>query len=262
MAVVLLTDLMHTRYIINSLSGAFRATMEQCVSNGDIVDLAGCRFGPECAWILRSYHDKLDMQNSEDASLDALLKHNRQISTSAVQDYEILTIKGTQTLDTYLNLAKQLPEGSRYTVRINLSSVLDRATVILLIMTRPDIEFDIRQCASDVFDFVRDLWLINAKPHEAYYELLPPNTVLRQRSDNGQFGDDSYGWYREDTFIHSRIVLPREFGNSQIIKLGSGSPDEEWYPTVEKCLNVFQAVSRSVRTPGKVLRNYLTFREE
>ena len=126
-----------------------------------------------------------------------------------------------------------------------------------------DWEFDISRCATDIFDFVRESWLSSAKSHDSYYELNAPHVQLVKRNKDGKFGDDSYGYMSEDIFIRRRIVVPAEFGNSQIIVLDENiEVDEEWMPVVEKCMNTVDMLTASEnRVPGKTLKNYLTFRE-
>lgn len=262
MATVLLKDMMETRYIINALAGRFRNCLNIAIDNGNIVDLAECKFGPECAYILNEYYSKLQFCNSTDAYLDSILKNNMAYRTEQIEEYEPLQFKDVRSIEYYLTLAKELPNGGKYKVECSLDSMTSKSALILLIMTRPDLELDIRQCASDVYDFVRDTWLAVAEHHDKYYELIPPNTVIREMQENGYFGAANCGYQKEQTFIRNKKVLPYEFGNSQIITPDGKHPvAEEWRPTAEKCIYSFQTTGIS-RHSGKVLRNLLVFRED
>lgn len=263
MATVLLHEMMGTRFIINALSMRFRRCLEDSVAAGNELDLSGCKFGPECADLLKDYYDKLDFKNSEDEYLDSILKNNMEYKRNAPEEWEVLTIRNMKSLEEYMDLVKNLPQGAQFKVDCSLTSIADRSILTLLIMTRPDLELDIRQCSHDVFSFVRDTWLSVAEHHERYYELIPPDvTIVEKQPDSDYYGKLSYGFQREQTFIRNRLVLPYEFGNSQIIVLDqSVQVPKEWRLTVEKCIDTFEMVSISHK-PGKVLRNILTFRED
>lgn len=262
MGIIYLRDVMETRYIINALAMRFRRCMDDAIANGNTVDLAGCRFGPDCANMLNEYYDKVPMQNSEEPECDAIIKNNIEYKTGAIEEYEPLVIDHVDGADVFLDLYNNLPQGGQYKVECSLIDIKCRATLVLLIMTRSDLELDIRQCASDVYDFVRNTWLGVAEHHDKYYELLAPNTVIREMTEDGYFGDRSYGYQKEQTFIRNRIVLPFEFGNTQLVNLGqSEQMQNEWQYTAEMCLKVLQPVTNERRS-GKVLRNLLTFRED
>lgn len=262
MATVLLHDLMETRYIIDALAMRFRRSLDTALSEGSDVDLAECRFGPLCSSILNEYYGKLRFINSEDSYLNDLLANNVAYKTEPIEEYETLTLRGITEIDTYMQLVKDLPQGARYKVDCSLSSLADKATLVLLLMTRPDLELDIRQCASDIYDFVRDTWIAVAEHHSKYYELIAPDTVIVEEQENGYFGSPAYGYQKEQTFIKNRKVLPFEFGNTQIVTLdNSVQISNEWRTTAEKCISAFEH-RRERRASGKVLRNLLTFRED
>lgn len=261
MEVIKFYERMGTRYIINALSGAQRSLFESLVGEDVVIDLAQCKLGPEGASILSEYYATLNFINSEDSYLDGILRSNCGRAKGTVSAYEKLFLRGVSSIDTFMGLVRTLPKHAKYCPDVSLSHILDKVTLILLIMSRPDIEFDIRDCASDIYDYVRDAWLLNAQHHDRYYELIPPDTVLREVDSDGYYGTRSYGFQREQSFIRNRTVLPWEFGNTRIITLEKDKPvSEEWRPVVEKCLDAFDQ-PYSARQPGKVLRNLLTFRE-
>ena len=262
MGTVFLKDMMETRYIINALSMRFRRCLESAIENGDTVDFAECKFGPECAYMLNKYYGKVQMCNSADAYLDGLLKNNTAYRTEVIEEYEPLVLEGITVIDNYFELYNTLPNGGKFKVQCSLGSLACKATLVLLILSRPDLILDIRQCGSDIYDFVRDAWLTVAEHHDRYYELMAPDTVIRESTDGEYFGADSYGYQKETTFIRNRKVVPYEFGNTQIVNPDGSHPvEEEWRPVAEKCLMAFQQTNTERRS-GKVLRNLLTFRED
>ena len=74
--VVVLSEAMQTRYIINALNGRFEKIMNSCVANGCTVDLVGCKFGPSCAAMLHDYFGKVNIINSREKELNAILENN------------------------------------------------------------------------------------------------------------------------------------------------------------------------------------------
>jgi hypothetical protein len=263
MAVVLLRELMNTRYMIQSLTQRFENCLEQCKRNGDTVDLSGCRLGPECANKMRAYYATLDFCNTEDEYLDAMLKNNCEAARQILDSYEVLNLEKVNSLDTFFDLVKTIPQNAKLEPKISFTNVRSKVTLIMLIMARPDIEFDIRKCAADIFDFVREFWISSSEHHEQYSELVAPDITTRAVNEKGLYGDMSYGFTDEYKFIRQRKVLPIEFGNSQIIVLDKNQQvSEEWRGTVEKCLNMFKTSKKQNRIPGKTVKDFLTFRED
>lgn len=260
---VSLSERMGTRYMINSLNMRFITTMNALVDEGVEVDLAGCRFGPECASLLRKYYGSIWMCNSEDKDLDILLKSNCEFARSSLEPYEVLDLTDVCDINGYIRLVNELPKNSKYSVKLDLTSIVNRAVLVLLILTRPDIMFDLTECSDDVFDYVREIWVSSAKHHEEYIECVAPYCVRRKQNEDGFYGDAINGYVREEYFVRHNKVLPVEFGNSQIVVLDKNvGVDEEWHPVVEKCLKAFEKTKSAERTPGKVLINFLNFREE
>lgn len=262
MEILKLCELLNTKYIINGLNGILDTTLSNYVGKQVCIDLAYCRFGPESAVILNKYYKSVDFINTEDEKLNELLQHNINTCRNIPDEYELLVIKNTDSINKFHELFNDLPKNSKYKVECGLGSMKDKAILIMLVLARPDIEFDIRQCASDIYDFIRDVWISSAEQHDEYYELLAPHTVLVKKNKDGLFGDISYGYLKEYNYIRDRKVIPTDFGNSQIIKLDGSGVVEEWKPVVEKCLKVFEVSESTKKTAGKVVKNFLTLRGE
>jgi hypothetical protein len=260
MSTISLVEAMNTRYIINSLLGRFVGILNNAAESGDTIDFAGAKLGPEAASILRNYTGTVDMINSTDEYLNSILLNNRE-RLKQIEEYEVLDLTDTTTLQVYSDLVKSIPKGAKICPKVSLVRILDKATLILLILSRPDVEFDIRSCASDIYTYVRTYWLPNAKHHDKYYELIAPDTVVRDKTDKGSYGSAETGYLKEDAFIQSHVVVPYEFGNTPIIDFSRGKVDEEWDDLVAACLNAFKS-NNVAKESGKVLRNILTFREE
>lgn len=269
MSVEKLKDIMETKYIINALYKRFTDVMEYAVENKVVIDLADCKFGPICAGKLRSYYDKVDFINSTDKVLDNILKHNMEsvrLKDDEGEYIEFLFNKNDEDviLDEVIVLINQLPRNLKFKVNISLVNIKQRAALILLILARPDLEFDIRQCSDDIYRLVRDTWLNNPyrANHNSYLELRGKDTVQVDKQEDGKFHIDNEK-YDELRLVENRLVIPVEFGSSQIVKLdGSGVPDE-WSNTVETLLDLLEREEdKKKRLPGKILKNYLKTREE
>lgn len=260
MAVINLVEAMGTRYIINALVGSFVNILQSAGESGDTVDFAGAKLGPDAALRMMDFTASVNMINSTDPKLNAILQQNRE-RTFEIEEYEILDLSNVKSIDTFMDLVTKIPRGARVTPKVNITHMLDKVTLILLIMARPDVEFDIRSCAYDIYSYVRNWWLPNAKSHDKYYELVAPDTVVITKDENKGFGTEDYGYMPEEVFIGNRVVLPYEFGNSPIIIVGRSWVDEEWRGVVSACLDCFDNTNIEKKS-GKVLRNLLQFREE
>lgn len=261
MATLLLKDVMGTRYIINALDGKLMSVLDTATESGDTVDLCDCKMGPDAVIVLKSYYGRVALINSTDEELNDILTSNTLYVTEEISEYEPLNLMNVQDISVFMELREKLPQCASFKPIVDLTRILDKATLVLLMMARPDIDWDIRSCATDIYTFVRDAWLNNAGHHDTYYELIAPDTVRRDITDAGYYGDSTYGYQKESSFVRTRCVIPYAFGNDRIVKMDGSPIAEEWLPLVEKCLEMFK---RGIieRKPGKTLRNLLVFREE
>ena len=137
---VLLKDLMGTKYIINTLDYRLQPILEQLKDCSDDVDLCYCRFGPKCASMIEKYYGKINFINTEDSELNQLLQKNREIATTEKEEYPELRISDLVVED-YFQAIKDVPAG-KYKIVLNVLYPIERHIARLLLMQRPDIEFD------------------------------------------------------------------------------------------------------------------------
>lgn len=260
--VIKLVDIMNTKYMIQSLDGRLGLCLEDVLKSGATLDLDGAKFGPDCVRVLSKYYGLIPMINSTDERLDCILRENYEAYAQKIEPYDPLDLEDIDNLDKVVELINSLPKDVKYQPKFRLSNIQSKAALVLLIMARPDLEFDIRECGSDIFDFVRDLWLTSCEPHDAYLELVPPNINLVNRNEHNRFGHISYGFMLEEDFIKLKKVLPIEFGNSQIITLGEKPVPEEWKDVVAKCIDCLEAPKVVERVKGKTLKEFLTIRKD
>lgn len=261
MGTIMLYEKLGTRYPIDTINLRLTRTLQECVVNGDVVDLAQCRFGPKCAQVLNEFYDKLKFVNTELPEWDIILQNNMEAATVVYDEYEPLKLFITDDIPALINWIKSVPVG-KYRPEVNLTDIRYRAVLTLLIMARPDIELDIRRTATDIFDFVRDAWVNSSKPHDAYWILRAPDIELLNLT-NGVFVDSIGVTYDRDVLMRDYKVLPAEFGNSQIITFASKVSDE-WTPLLDKCVSILTAQSntRKGKVRGKVVSNFVAVRKE
>lgn len=256
---IVLREVMGTRYIINALVDDFYKVIQMCKTNNLVCDVSLCRFGPDAVYAMSSEYKNVEFVNLEEPELNKILQNNREFVNAEYEAYPPFEIPTNVKLDWVVEQIQKLPTG-KYEPAIASENIYQRAALCLLIMARPDIEFDVRKYSTDLFTFVRGAWLRDPQHHDSYYELIAPNILRQDVSEDNLYGSMTGRRMEERDYINSRMVVPYEFGNSQIVKLG-GTPDKEWVPVVIKCikfLNETDAVQQRKR--GRTCRNHLTFR--
>lgn len=260
MSTVMLHEMVGTKYMTYHINKLFSDALEECVRRGDTVDLAYCRLSPTCAMILESFYDKLDIINTEIADWDTILKHNIDAVRNKPEPYPLLDIKSDMSIQDLLAWIRTIPVGE-YTPNCSITNIRQRAVLVLIIMARPDITFDLRNCLSDVYDFVHDAWANNAKPHDEYWIIQPPD-VERVVKVGDVYVDSIGKTYDYGTLFRTQSILPTDFGNSQIINFTT-PVDSEWQDVVQKCLKLLSSTSVKAKAKrGKTVRNFVTLRKE
>lgn len=265
MGTVLLHELMGTHYIIEAFSNRLSNILDDIEKNGDILDLADCKLGTSCRRLIDSKYGKIQMCNSTDAYLNSILQHNTQRAydnAGAIEKYQDLVISGTKDLSTFEELYQTLEQNGKYFVKTD--GLKDMVTLILLIMRRPDIDFDLRECSVPVFNYVREAWLQSPMHHDSYYELIRPDIVKVTINENEKYGNPDQGYYDERSYINYRNVLPYDFGNIDLLAGDeNGNISEEWEPVLRKCCEVFPEEESETSEFNKIdLREILPMRGE
>ena len=261
MSTVMLHEKLGTKYPIDTIDLLVSRTLRECADNGNVVDLAYCRFGPKCAQLLNEFYGKVKFINSELPEWDIILQNNMEAATAVYEEYKPLKLLLTDDMKELILWIKSLP-ADKYKPEVDLTNIRHRAILTLLIMARPDIEFDIRRTAADIFNFVRDAWVNSAKEHSSYWILRAPDIELL-REANGVFKDSIGTVYDRDTLLRDYKVLPAEFGNSQIITF-TNPIEEEWMPVLNKCVHILTAhtAAKQNKAKGKTVRNFVAVRKE
>ena len=258
MAVVQVAYKLGTKYIIESMEGKFRNILHEAAKNGDTVDLCFAKLCPSCAAELRNYYGKVELINSVDAELDSILKQNTVNSQQVKEVYPNLPIPKDPTFKAWMQAVKELPKGSQWTVNLVSNSEAVVAYVVLLILKRPDIEWDIAGCMQYLYDFVVDEWRIHAVQHTNYIEFYNRAVIPLAVDGNGKLGTALRGIAPVRQYIDMHAVLPADFGSVDCVKFDGDQPVGEWRDVVHKCVRALTSKSIGV----KHLANYLKLRKE
>lgn len=259
---IVLREALNTRYINNSMSGKMRIVLNEAMDSGDTVDFAGCRLGPESALALNEYYGKVVMVNSEEPLLHKALENNFIVKTEVLEAYEEFPIKSEINLKETFDLISNLPRNAKLMPKWSSVSNKPVYATILLMMARPDIDWDIRNVSKQVFSYIRNQWCSFAEPHDAYWELNAPNTVSRYRHpETGKFGDDLDGWMTESIFVRRRTVIPREFSTVTLFGPDKEIP-AEWVQVVKECISKLKDPVVPVRKKGKTIRHFVDLRKD
>lgn len=254
-----------TKYMIPAISNRIINVMQTAYDTNAIIDLAGAKFNPavidsiESNWLF----SKLTFINSTDPEADAILKNNLEVRTRVYDEYPELQLSSFESIDSVIDFIQEHRQttGEQYKLTAQQFCNYEYAVASLLIMALPNIEFDIRKCVMQIFDFVREQWCISGKHHESYLEVIQPN-IRTVNQENGL-----YDGLSEDWFINRRIVLPRDFGTKELISFtGNVGVDEEWSSVAEKIYNTFDDATKTEEDNEEIrsvpLMNYLTLRKE
>ncbi len=248
-----------TKYIIDSLRGKFETLLQKALKDGETVDLRNCKFGPESAAVLRDYYSSVDMVNTTDSKLDALLKKNCEIARRALPEpYPLLNIPNNLTSKEFTEIFKSVKSGDKYGFSTMDEGDKKIATIVMLILGHPEVEFDINSVAVDVYEFVNNEWKSNRLPHDEYIEFLQPGIDYLTVDSKGYIESPTHGRLKAEFYIDRYMVLPADFGRVNLLQLEStGKPTGEWYKVIDKCI---RAISRKP-PEKKYLFDFLEFRE-
>lgn len=253
------TKEMGTKYLINCMANKFRGLLARCAENGFTLDIAECRLGPSCAYELSVYYGKVKVINSEIEELNEILEHNYEEARKVFEKFPVLDIPEHPTYQDLFKLLPTLQTGSKYALKPNLQFQSQIAFCVMLILMRPDIEWDIAECGISIYEFVRDKWSLSAEPHDYYLEFAGSSYYVREVV-NGYIDTKEYTANKipYKIYIQNHQCLPADFGSKNLVQLDSNNqPIGEWGGVVSKCLRV---LTRSDKPKVKKLVNYLKFR--
>ena len=240
-----LSELIKTRFLLSCHSLKIDKKLTE-IPDGETVDLANVKMGPDVERILRKHYGRLNMVNTTDSELNDLLQHNCKLArgipdipavtfdTSVTSQDELLEYVASfkeesnrsQTFRVGPKVPTLNPDPSEITKSVSLA--------IIIIMKFPDINIDLGNYAADLFREVRKNW-IYLKHHDKYAEVVGQAVVYRDVV-NGKVHIPGIGDVSEDIYVDKYSCIPAEFGSQKLYG------DEEfkgvWRSALDKVLYV------------------------
>lgn len=228
---------MGTRYIINALRSEFIAVMERAVRENATVDVTNCKFGPICAHALRDYYAKINIIDSGNPKLNALLQSNIEATKTLadLKPYPDLDFSTVDNFQDIVNILGKLKPGDKYHP-VGIRNQKQLASLVYCIMTNPEVDFDVTEYLIRIYDFVESEWKSGMQHHDKYILLLQPDYRIVDVVD-GHVDCPESGKTTESNFVMMLRALPYEFGTQNIVEVNSkGNPVGEWAGVVNKIL--------------------------
>lgn len=244
---VLLQERMNTRYITNSLEYMFRKVLEDVASVHGTLDVALCKFGPNCSYMMREFYGRINFINSANKELNDLLQNNMKAwsELQTLEEWREWNFSGIDTFNDVKDLCLSIPVGTKLKVpRLSKSSQI--AACVFLIMTRPDLNIDTVNCSMDIYTFVRDAWVMKRQPHDKYIQFLQPEIRVVECVDGMIFTPET-GSLDETLFVNTQQVLPYDFGSIPLIVPNDGVLPE-WVEVLNKIAKVFKTAGKPKRS--------------
>lgn len=245
-------DALGTRYITRPYTNEFTKVLTS--NPNETYDIGKCRLGLAAVQSLESLYGKVKIVNTKNEVLNGYLQENaRRANLPRIPDTDRVDLRipytSIEDVHEFIDgLRTDVPY--RYRIDAGRDPNYGLAVLTLIILTRPEVTVDLR-FAGGLWEFIRDEWLYNAKHHDKYWELDPPNLVVREVVDGyikvPYRNEISEGLYRE-TFR----CFPYEFGTEYLYE------DEEWSKVVDKCFDELTKPPVTIKT----IKDFVTLRRE
>lgn len=203
---------MSTKYLINSLAPEFRDVL----SKEKELDLAYCKFGPVCERLLVGAYKTHFFINSENASLDAVLKLNCERSKGRSNvEFEFLQTKFDNE-ECLIEYVKYLDRDKIYRLQEGCNIKQAFGIVIILSMLLPGVCIDVQHNLSEILKTVRKSWLPGARAHESYW-MVSGMALVEIPVVAGSVTLLDGTELTEDSFVRLYEVIPSEFGRERLV---------------------------------------------
>ena len=226
--VIKVRDIIGTRYIINSLSGAFRNAVVDALEQGITLDLAGCRLGPTNNIILEKYIGQVKFINSEEPELNEILENNYKIRNTVYEEYPELVFPKIDGEFDFLNYFANLPTG-KYSVELFTATTnnytITLSMICLVLLCRPDIELDLSKCSYSVIDRLRKDLNIESFIDAGYTDFLKCYTPVICMTHS-----------TDKDFSYTDEVIPAEIGSKVIFDIANSKIVSGLYEQLVKSL--------------------------
>ncbi len=199
-----------------------RAIFNRMIQEGSTeeIDLGKMHLTIKAYDTIREYGDRIRFRNMEDAGLDDVLRHNREVLIRSKQStFDNLSpveinFKDMESLSEYI---KGIECGATVRVMGTSNKQVAYAVCHLLMALRPDIKINFGADLPDYFRDVRRYWLQRAAGHwDAYWE-LQDGILLRRAVSGSQVFLNEQESMEEGIYRVRRLVVPYAFGTDKCV---------------------------------------------
>jgi len=203
---------MNTKYLINSLASEFRNVL----SKEKELDLAYCKFGPMCERLLVDAYKTHLFINSENASLDSVLKLNcARVKGRKDVEFEFLQTKFDNE-ECLIEYVKYLDRHKLYRLQEGCNVKQASGIVIIISMLLPGVCIDVRHNLSEIVKTVRRDWLPVSRQHKSYW-MVSGMALVEIPVVAGSVTLLDGTELTEDNFVRLYEVIPSEFGRERLV---------------------------------------------
>lgn len=240
-----------TKYAISALAGRVDRTLARLCEQPDaVIDLAGVKFGPSSERKLRNYYGKCIFIDSENQEQNDILEHNRKVITEPEPEWPVLnfkTMKLPDKIEGYPEWTKTIPAGE-YKPEVDLTSMRQKCALIFLILSRPDIDFDLCDCLHDIAHIVDSYVSIEALPEEDIYAVTLPTVKVMKKSK----------------FREGNMFLPITFGTAKVLSFDDATVKyyTEYDRLLEFVCDELDLTEEQKETEYPMIEDFLKMRSE
>lgn len=243
----LLCEKLGTKFVIDKLDMHLLKSLEELKNSNEDVDLAYCRFGPKAERVLARYYGTIHFINTENSEWDAILKHNWDVIHNPEEEWPVLDLAGRFTLDNLIDEIYAIPTGN-YKLKVNLSSMLEKCAAILLILARPDIDFDLESCMHDIATIAASRIHIDDFAEDEVYVVETPYIFKMKK---------------EDVMYTDKLIIPCSFGRDKIVSFVEEIDRRPEYDDLVKyVIGIIQECFTEKKVEEVDITRYLQFREK
>lgn len=248
-------------YVINSFKSKVEHVLNRCLENGLTLDVADCRFGPDCALVLSVYYGKVNIIDSLSPERNKILENNAREAVKVFEPYPVYQFPKECNFDTLIEEFNKFKPGDKIALLPDILSNEQLAFTVMLILMLPEVEFDISERLYHIYSFVKDEWLLSSRHHDKYWEFTVDSIFEREVDSKGFMGTGKYGTGKltEADYIRSQYCLPYDFGTKYCLEFDeSGKAIGEWGIVVNKCITILTTPKKK---RGPILADFVRLRK-
>lgn len=224
-----------TTYVWNGFQDDLKQIIEKAKADNDILDIALCRLGPDCAYLidLANETSSLRIINSKEPLLDEILKHNRKVSAIKNGDVPNDVIKkriwldfeptGEKSVKNLLAEIKSSDPGVVWFATSEQKGYTENHDIIMALLNMQFYKrmFDVSsgQRLMRLFITYRSvLDIVDLDEANVFWYIIGGNYAIRTEVDRlGEITIPGIGTFSKEEFITKNGVIPYWIGTESII---------------------------------------------